>query len=215
MLGPRSPSDRSRLASATRAGKDRALRWGLRLGLGMPALACMACAAPGQLVASDGSHRLVARDDATGITVVMTTESWPEQDYVTNSDLTIVHLLVSNLSNERVLLAPGDFELVDSRGFRYSLRDAGGRFRLEGQPDQGYDPGQSGDFMPISGGELARNALPWGVLEPGSQMRGFVYFDSLVNRANHAELIWHAETPTHRGLADFAFPLSVSRSFGG
>ena len=170
------------------------------------------CAVQGQLVASDGSHRLVARDDPSGITVVLTTEAWPNDDYL-SADLTIVHVLVSNLSQEPVLLAPGDFELIDSRGFHYPLRDAGARFRREGSPNLPYDPGQGRDFLGISGGDLARDALPWGVLAPGTQMRGFVYFEQLTDRANHAELIWHAESPTHQPLADFSFPLSVARSY--
>ncbi len=175
------------------------------------AMASGACAGPGRLVASDGTHRLVARDDASGLTVVLTTEAWPDEAYGAG-DLTVVHVLVSNLSAQRVLLAPGDFELVDSRGFRYRLRDAGARFREQSTPDGAYDPGQGNDFVGISGGELARNALPWGVLEPGTQMRGFVYFESMVDRANHAELIWHAESPSHQPIVDFSFPLSVSRT---
>jgi hypothetical protein len=180
--------------------------------LALTAIGLGGCAVPGQLVASDGSHRLVARDDPSGITVVLTTEAWPDNDYL-SADLTIVHVLVSNLSSQPVLLAPGDFELIDSRGFRYPLRDAGARFRQEGRPDLPYDPGQGRDFQGISGGELARNALPWGVLAPGTQMRGFIYFDKLTDRANHAELLWHAESPAHQPLADFSFPLSVARSY--
>ena len=171
-----------------------------------------ACAGSTRLVASDGTHRLVARDDATGLTVVLTTEVWEGDPYITQ-ELTVVHMLVSNLSTQPVLLAPGDFELVDSRGFRYPLRDAGARFRQEGSPDLPYDPGGSGDFVGITGGELARNALPWGVLAPGTQMRGFVYFENLKDRANHAELIWHAGSPHHQSIVDFSFPLSVSRSY--
>jgi hypothetical protein len=172
------------------------------------------CASSSRLVASDGSHRLVARDDASGLTVVLTTEAWEGEPYV-SQDLTVVHMLVSNLSTQPVLLAPGDFELVDSRGFRYVLRDAGARFREQSRPDLPYDPGQGRDFVGITGGDLSRNALPWGVLQPGTQMRGFVYFESLKDRANHAELIWHAQSPNHQSLVDISFPLSVARTYPG
>jgi hypothetical protein len=36
----------------------------------------LGCATSAQLVANDGSHRLVGRDAGSGITVVLTTESW-------------------------------------------------------------------------------------------------------------------------------------------
>ncbi len=42
-------------------------------------------------------------------------------------------------------------------------------------------------------------------------MRGFVYFDSLADSANHATLIWHSETPDHRPVSDFGFKLHVAR----
>lgn len=174
------------------------------------AILVTSCTLSAELVAPDGSHRLVARDDTTGVTVVLTTEAWEGERFV-NTEMTAVHVLISNLSSQAILLAPGDFELVDRRGFVYELRDTGARFRREGTSDMGYDPGQNMSFSGVAGGELARNALPWGVLEPGTQMRGFVYFEGLVDRANAAELIWHAQSPAHMPVADFSFPLAVSR----
>ncbi|MCA9699135.1 MAG: hypothetical protein KC431_16550, partial [Myxococcales bacterium] len=177
------------------------------------------CAGSRQLVAADGSHRLVARDAASGITVILTTESWPG-DIGYGNDMAIVHVLVANMGSEPVLLAPGDFDLYDSRGFRYVLYDAGGAFAAvpAGDPSRyggdeiGYDPGRNLDYESVrtDDGELGRLALPWGVLLPGTQMRGFVYFSDVRDSANHATLEWHAQTPDHRPLATFGFPLHVA-----
>lgn len=178
------------------------------------------CASTANVVASDGSHRLIARDQGSGVTVVLTTESWVG-DSGYNSDLTIVHLLVANMGPEPVLLAPGDFELRDGRGFRYALLDAGGAFQAvpggDPSPWSGravpYDPGRSRNFETVrtDDGELGRLALPWGVLLPGTQMRGFVYFEDVRGTANQATLVWHAQTHDHRPLADFGFNLFVAR----
>ncbi len=181
------------------------------------------CTTTSRLVASDGSHRLVARDSASGITVVLTTEAWAG-DLAYGEDLTIVHVLIANMGSEPVLLAPGDFELEDRRGFDYVLYDAGGSFAAlppGADPDafaeqpsvHVYDPGRTRDYETIASddGELARLALPWGVLLPGTQMRGFIYFEDVRDTANHATLVWHAQTPEHRSLADFGFALHVAR----
>lgn len=200
----------------TRAALIRAAAVGLA-GI----LATTACATTSDLVASDGSHRLVARDARTGVTVVLTTESWAG-DWGYGDDLTIVHLLVANMGSEPLLLAPGDFELRDGRGFRYSLLDAGGSFQAipaGADPDAwarhpvAYDPGRGRDYESIrtEDGELGRLALPWGVLLPGTQMRGFVYFEDVRDSANQATLVWHAQTPDHRPVADFGFALVVAR----
>ena len=101
----------------------------------------------------------------------------------------------------------------DARGFRYDVRDAGGRFRVAGTPDRGYATGRSGSVWPVDdpSGDLARDALPWGVLEPGTSMRGFVYFERVERRANLASLVWHASDAGGRSLVDVRFPLAVSR----
>ncbi|NVB41439.1 hypothetical protein G6O69_26610 [Pseudenhygromyxa sp. WMMC2535] len=177
------------------------------------------CVTSSELVAADGSHRLIARDSQSGITVVLTTESWAgDSNY--GDDLTVVHVLVANMGSDPVLLAPGDFELHDRRGFRYVLYDAGGAFAAmpadQAAGHQGeipYDPGRSLAYESVrtQDGELGRLALPWGVLLPGTQMRGFIYFDDVRDSANHATLKWHAQTPEHRPLADFGFALHVAR----
>lgn len=179
------------------------------------------CSTTRELVAADGSHRLLARDANTGVTMVLTTEVWAG-DPLYGEDLTIVHVLIANTGSEPVLLAPGDFELRDRQGFDFLLYDAGGSFTAmpEGSdPDAyaaqhpfGYDPGRSVEYDNIEtdDGELSRLALPWGVLLPGTQMRGFLYFDDVRDTANHATLIWHAQTPDHRALADFGFDLHVA-----
>lgn len=197
-----------------RAERPRPLRAGL---LGLAALLAgvpvAGCAGPGQLVAADGSHRLQATDRQSGITVILTTEAWDGGELGAGDDVTVVHMLVSNLGTEPVLLAPGDFDLRDARGFRYDLYDAGGSFRPAGVPDRGYDPGSSMNYQTIGSydGELEAAALPWGELLPGTQMRGFVYFEEVEDSANHARLVWHAQTPDHRQLGDFAFDLHVAR----
>jgi hypothetical protein len=188
---------------------------------GLAGLMGSGCTTTANLVASDGSHRLVARDQGSGVTVVLTTESWAgDSGYA--SDLTIVHLLVANMGSEPVLLAPGDFELRDGRGFHYPLFDAGGAFQaVPSSADANawsdhpvpYDPGRSRDYDTVrtDDGELGRLALPWGVLLPGTQMRGFVYFEDVRGSANRATLVWHVQTPDHRPLADFGFNLFVAR----
>ncbi|GEM_PF-1500210 len=180
------------------------------------------CASSSRVVASDGSHRLVASDSGSGVTMVLTTESWAgDPAYAT--DFTIVHVLIANMGERPILLAPGDFDLRDSRGFHYSLYDAGGAFQaVLGTPasaslpgtELAYDPGASTDFERVrtDDGELGRLALPWGVLLPGTQMRGFLYFDSITASANHAQLVWRAQTPDHRKLSPIGFPLHVARS---
>ncbi|HLT35329.1 MAG TPA: hypothetical protein VK034_03565 [Enhygromyxa sp.] len=182
------------------------------------------CASSARLVAGDGSHRLIARDAQSGVTVVLTTESW-SGDTAYGEDLTIVHMLVANMGAEPVLLAPGDFVLRDRRGFRYVLYDAGGAFQAVppgadpgawAGAEIGYDPGSTTDYESVrtEDAELGRLGLPWGVLLPGTQMRGFVYFEDVRDTANHAVLEWHAQTPEHQPLAVFGFDLHVSRQKG-
>jgi hypothetical protein len=179
------------------------------------------CAGPAQLVAADGSHRLMGQDAQSGVTVVLTTESW-SGDSAYSEDLAIFHLLVANMGSEPVLIAPGDFELRDDRNFHVVLYDAGGAFQAlppDANPDDyadqpvPYDPGRGHNYESIrtDDGELGRLALPWGVLLPGTQMRGYVYFEDVRDSANSATLVWHAQTPDHRPLADFGFNLHVAR----
>ena len=192
-----------------------------QLALVLVVASSSACAGQARLVAADGSHRMIARDATSGITVVLTTHSWPG-DSIYDEDLTIVHMLVANMGSEPVLLAPGDFDLRDRRGFDYVLYDAGGAFQAipaGADPDAwteqqlGYDPGRSLDYESVrtDDAELGRLGLPWGVLLPGTQMRGFVYFEDVRATANHAVLRWYAQTPEHRPLAEFGFDLHVAR----
>lgn len=182
------------------------------------ALAATGCSQNAQLVAEDGSHRLKGYDPNSGVSVVLTTEAWNDREAL-EEEITIVHMLIANMGKERVLLAPGDFVLTDRRGFRYELLDAGGTFAAvpEGvDPDNvevhGYDPGRSNEFRSISSTsvKLSQSALPWGVLEPGTQMRGFVYFEQVVDAANAATLVWYAQSPKHEPVANFAFKLFVA-----
>lgn len=187
-------------------------------------LSTTACLRAGTLVASDGGHRLIARDEPTGITVVLTTQSWDGFPADLDRQLTVIHVLVANMGKEPILLAPGDIELRDMRGFRAELLDAGGTFRQQ-PSDEGetrgyrpnrnpsYDPGRSTDFGTIrtSTEDVHRAALPWGVLQPGTQMRGFIYFERVENLSNRARLVWHFGTPSHRPLVDVAFDLYIAR----
>jgi hypothetical protein len=176
------------------------------------------CVTSAHLVANDGSHRLIARDPATGLTAVITTEAWIG-DSAIDRDFAVIHILIDNRGTERVLLAPGDFELRDSRGFLYRLQDAGGTFTrsVDGNTDvagnENYDPG--GDFpyehVAATDPDFARAALPWGILEPGTQMRGFLYFEPVAQSANHGFLVWHAQNPEHHALAKLGFELHVAR----
>ena len=99
----------------------------LRLGLVLLALTLAGCSTTRQLVARDGSHRLLAGDPASGVTMILTTEAWAG-DVIYGEDLTIVHVLVANMGSDPILLAPGDFELRDQQGFDYVLYDSGAHF---------------------------------------------------------------------------------------
>jgi hypothetical protein len=187
--------------------------------LALLALLAAGCSTGAQLVATDGSHRMKGFDPKSGLSVVLTTEAWDDAEVI-EEEITVVHVLISNMGKEPILLAPGDFSLRDQRGFRYDLLDAGGVFTAvpEGtDPDtvqaSGYDPGRTGDFRSIRSAvpSLSRSALPWGALQPGTHMRGFVYFERVTDAANHATLVWHAQTPDHKAVADFAFALHVAR----
>jgi hypothetical protein len=181
------------------------------------------CAAPGTLVTETGHHRWTARDRQTGVTVVLTTGVWQGQPPGLEQDLTVMHVLVANMGKSPVLLAPGDLELRDRRGFRYALLDPGATFyRVDETQREGdaygrtyqasYDPGRSTKFEEIfATGDMARDALPWGVLAPGTQMRGYLYFESMTHAASGGQLVWHLATPERQPLVDMAFDFAVAR----
>lgn len=181
------------------------------------------CARSGVLVAETGHHRLTARDPATGITIVLTTGVWEGRPADLEDDLTVVHAMVANMGERKVLLAPGDLELRDLRGFRYDLLDVGATFHLASETRtpsgaygrayrQGYDIGRTDDFQVIrTAGDLSRNGLPWGVLEPGTQMRGYLYFEAVHRTGNGAALTWHLGTPEHHPLVDMRFDFLIAR----
>ncbi len=176
----------------------------------------------GVLVADDGEHRLQARDEPSGVTVVLTSGIWVGDPAGLSEEWTVLHVLVANLGDTPVLLAPGDIELRDERGFRYDLLDPGAAFELAEiqtpiEPydrlyHRDYDPGGPVEFEPIvPPGDVAAQALPWGVLEPGTQMRGFVYFEPVEHSANAATLVWHLLRPDHERVVDLRFDLRVAR----
>jgi hypothetical protein len=209
-------------APTTRANIPVVLtRPALALALAGLCAAPLGCATTPHLVAADGSHRLIARDASRGLTVVLTTESWSGDSFY-GEDLAIVHVLIANMGTEPVLLAPGDWELRDRRGFRYVLYDAGGAFQAipagadpnaYASQQLAYDPGRSNNYESVrtDDAQLGRLALPWGVLLPGTQMRGYIYFEDVRDSANHATLEWHAQTPEHQPLTVFGFDLHVAR----
>lgn len=185
-------------------------------------LLATACGGPsGVLVAQNGEHRLVARDRETGVTAVITTGVWPGDPRFA-SEATVVHTLVSNEGSKPILLAPGDIELRDIRGFKSTLLDTGATFErvaateealvYDRRVDRNYDPGTFSEFeQVIVPAEISDQALPWGVLEPGTQMRGFLYFEAMTRTMNQAKLVWHVTTPEHEQLADLVFDLYVAR----
>ena len=186
-------------------------------------LALAACRADGTLVAPSGEHRLTARDAKTGITVILTTAAWQGEPADLEDEITVMHVLVANLGKEPVLLAPGDIELRDERGFQYDLLDPGATFHLASEQTLpsgsyarayrlDYDIGRSDEFEYFEAhGDIAKQALPWGALEPGTQMRGYLYFEPMVDHANGGKLVWHFGTPDHRALVDTVFQLAVAR----
>lgn len=187
-------------------------------------LALTSCAShSGMLVAETGEHRLTARDADSGVTVVMTSGAWEGVPDDLESELAVLHVLVVNEGQQPILLAPGDFQFRDRRGFTYAVLDAGASFRLATNAErssqkydfdlsQGYDPGGPGKVEAIlPQGDIARLALPWGVLLPGTQMRGYLYLEPVAPTANGGTLTWHMKTPAHQPIADIEFPLAVTR----
>lgn len=179
------------------------------------------CKYGGELVASDGRRRLVARDATGDVTIVVTTGAWTADPVDLDDEVTVLHVLVANLGEVPIRLAPGDLMLRDTRGFRYELLDTGASFVRVDENDpraydrafeRSYDPGRSLDFVPYDAPDSAMaSALPWGLLEPGTQMRGFVYFEPVVHTANEARLSWHIASADDRPLLDLAFDLYVAR----
>ena len=188
---------------------------GLLLGVTLlGALAApIACIPRGELVATDGSRRMVARDPQTGVSVVLTTGAWEGSPYDLDRDLTVIHALVANMGSTPVRLAPGDLDLIDERGFRRQLLDVGGSFVQSGAVDRGYHPGRVLDYARYEGtGDVNASALPWGVLAPGTQMRGYLYFRRVDNSANAATLTWHFFSDQNQPLVDLAFDFYVART---
>jgi hypothetical protein len=184
------------------------------------ALGAAACATAGELVAPSGERRLVARDPQTGVTIVLTTGAWDGVPPSLPGEITVIHALVANMGDTPIRLAPGDLELVDVRGFRYSVLDTGASFvrvpndgaGYDRDLERSYDPGRSTEFLPyFAPGDVPARALPWGILEPGSQMRGFVYFEPVVRTANEVSLVWHVDTAANVPLVDAVFQFYVSR----
>ena len=204
---------RRRLAAARKASMLAAVTRALtRLALALLVLGA-ACIPAGELVAVDGGHRMIARDPQTGISVVLTTGAWQGIPSDLDEQVSVLHVLVANMGTKPIRLAPGDIDMIDERGFRRDLLDAGGSFVQAGQSDGGYHPGRSLDYGRIEwvGGDVASSALPWGVLLPGTSMRGYVYFEEVDRRANGATLTWHFHDGDGRPLVDLAFDLRVAR----
>ncbi len=181
--------------------------------VGAVAVLAVACLHRGELVASDGGRRMLARDPQTGISVVLTTGAWDGSPTDLEEDLTVIHALVANMGATPVRLAPGDLDLIDERGFRRELLDAGGSFVQSGENDRGYHPGRRLDYGRIewNGGDVGASALPWGVLAPGTSMRGYLYFRQVDRAANAATLTWHFYSDQNQPLVDLAFDFLVAR----
>ena len=187
---------------------------GLWLGAALltAVVAPLACTPQGELVAVDGSRRMVARDPQTGISVVLTAGAWDGSPSDLDSEVTVIHALVANMGTTPVRLAPGDLELVDERGFRHPLLDVGGALIQAGETEPAYPPGRDLSYNRLDwGGEVAALALPWGVLAPGTQMRGYLYFRRFDTIANAATLTWHLFSDKNQPLVDLAFDFFVAR----
>lgn len=179
------------------------------------------CAPAGRLVAQSGEHRLVAADKDSGVSVVLTSEAWSGSPKDLADYWTVLHVLVANTGEESILLAPGDLELRDGRGFSYELYDPGAVFDPPTDTEstayardyrRDYDPGGPVDFEPVvPPGRVAEAALPWGELRPGTQMRGFVFFKKIESGTNTATLTWHVIRPDHERVVDLQFALYVAR----
>jgi len=216
-----------RRSTSSRSGRRPQRRLAIpSLALALALAAPAGCATHGVLVAQDGSHRLSARDEGSGVTVVLTSGVWEGEPSELPDQWTVLHVMVINLGDAPVLLAPGDLELRDERGFHYELFDVGAAFSLVDPQapverygrvyHRDYDPGGPVEFEPIiAPGDVPARALPWGVLEPGTQMRGFVYFEPVEGTANTATLTWHLRRPDHGLVSDLQFPLHVSRPARG
>ena len=177
----------------------------------------------GILVAPTGETRQTARDVESGVTMVITSGAWSGSPEGLEQELEVLHVLVANDGDQPILLAPGDFEFRDRRGFRYAVLDTGASFRpatkaerSSGRYDfdleRGYDPGGPAPVERIvPQDDIARLALPWGILLPGSQMRGYLYLEGVAASANGGTLTWRMTTAAHQRLADVVFEMSVSR----
>lgn len=175
------------------------------------------------LVAPTGETRQTGRDTESGVTMVITSGAWTGAPQELDQELAVLHVLVSNDGDQPILLAPGDFEFRDRRGFRYAVLDAGATFRpatdaerSRGRYDfdleRGYDRGGPGSVERIAPhGDIGRLALPWGVLLPGSAMRGYLYLEPVAESANGGTLTWRMTTPAHQRLADVVFEMAIAR----
>ncbi len=196
--------------------RPASLRLRCLLALALTGSAALACIPRGDLVARDGSRRMMARDPDTGLTVILTLGAWDGSPNNLDEDITVIHALVANMGTNTVRLAPGDLDFSDERGFQRDLLDAGGSFLVSGESDKGYHPGRKLDFGRIewNGGDVGATALPWGNLKPGTQMRGYIYFQRLDNHGNAATLTWHFYNDKDQPLVDLAFDLFVVRPRG-
>lgn len=154
---------------------------------------------------------MVARDPGTGISVVLTTAAWDGDPPLLEQDITVFHVVVANMGKQPVRLAPGDLDLIDRRGFRYRLLDAGGSFQVQGgqAPRGSYPQGRTSayDAISIPDSDIAASALPWGYLQPGTQMRGFIYFHRSQGTSNGVTLTWHFANGDGAPLVNLAFDL--------
>lgn len=176
------------------------------------------------LVAPTGETRQTARDTESGVTMVITSGAWAGAPEELDQEVEVLHVLVSNEGDQPILLAPGDFEFRDRRGFRYAVLDPGASFRPATQAERssnrydfelerGYDPGGPAEVERIvPQGDIARLALPWGILLPGSQMRGYLYLEPVAESANGGTLTWRMTTAAHQRLADVVFEMTVARA---
>lgn len=182
------------------------------------------CAArPAVLVGQGGHHRQTARAPGGEVTIVLTTRAWGALPSDLEQQLAVLHVLVVNNGDEPIRLAPSDISFKDRRGFQYDLLDPGVSFYSVDSPQQpGYGRAYDEDYDPGMGDQdhlrafaalddVAALALPWGVLGPRTQMRGYLYFEPITAHANGGELRWRLHTSQDKLIYEAVFKLAVAR----
>jgi hypothetical protein len=172
----------------------------IRVLLFAAAITAAGCTAPA-LVPAPGANRLsehAATAETGGVRLVARAEAWSDEPQRLPEHLTPLLVTVINDSERAIRVAYEGFVLVGPDGRRYgALAPA----RMEGvltemvgylpdtvphfgapywpQPAYWYNPGPTLRYVRVPTVDMLRQALPEGVLEPGGEVSGFVYFERI------------------------------------